>query len=254
MANNVQAFDANTKMEQQLGPDKGVSFEFPFNQAIIDEPHQPNTMFSHLRSYDGTTDPESHVKYVRKWMLIMNVSDASACKVFMSTLTGEAADWFDNLPPSSIYNFEMFAEAFVDYFFYLKQRRLKSFELLEVKQQEGESLRDYLNRYRKASVSVSYSAVKYHGKVVTTFNHEVAVVCLINGLRHEGYKLDLKMDMPESLYDAMGRSQKYIREEDYDNDRRAELNRMDNRKRRRNRYQQGRKRGRRADNSYRNNW
>jgi len=50
-------------------------------------------------------DPESHLTAFDTQMMLVGGSDAVKCKLFMSTLTGIAMDWFISLPEGHITSF-----------------------------------------------------------------------------------------------------------------------------------------------------
>jgi len=74
-------------------------------------------------------------------MMLLGVSDAVYCKVFMSTLSGTTSDWFVSLPTGHITTFQQFSKMFVEQYIVNKAPR-------GVRQYQGESLKDFLNRFR----------------------------------------------------------------------------------------------------------
>ncbi|CAN6685733.1 unnamed protein product [Malus baccata var. baccata] len=56
-------------------------------------------------SYKGDEDPDQHLKYYRSTMILYRNNDALMCKIFATTLQGEAQDWFHTLPTQSIRSF-----------------------------------------------------------------------------------------------------------------------------------------------------
>ncbi|KAM2328150.1 hypothetical protein ACFXTH_014644 [Malus domestica] len=59
----------------------------------------------HFTSFKGDEDPERHLKRYRSAMILYRNNDELMCKIFATTLQGEAQDWFYTLPPQSIRNF-----------------------------------------------------------------------------------------------------------------------------------------------------
>ncbi|GKV04884.1 hypothetical protein SLEP1_g16979 [Rubroshorea leprosula] len=55
-----------------------------------------------LETYDGTKDPNDHLHAFYSCMQAQNASDALMCKIFPSTLCGNAQTWYYSLPPRSI--------------------------------------------------------------------------------------------------------------------------------------------------------
>ena len=70
----------------------GVS---PFVAEVLAEVLPLALRLPHLKSYDGSTDPEEHVYYFMNMMQLHNFSDAILCKTFSTTLQGVAWTWFN---------------------------------------------------------------------------------------------------------------------------------------------------------------
>ena len=76
------------------------------------------------------------------------------CKLFMSTLTGMAMDWFISLTNGHITSFQQLSRLFREQ--YLANRGLSpvSHDLFDVKQYQGETLKEYINRFGAQVVKV----------------------------------------------------------------------------------------------------
>jgi len=79
-------------------------FTTPFSQAIL-ETAIPNTFTGPKATFTGVEDPEAHLTAFHTQMLLVGGSDAVRCKLFMSTLTGMAMDWFISLPEGHVMSF-----------------------------------------------------------------------------------------------------------------------------------------------------
>ncbi|GKD57805.1 hypothetical protein Tco_1291192 [Tanacetum coccineum] len=70
-------------------------------------------MPNNVKTYDGTGDPEDHLKIfqaaarVERWVM------PTWCHMFNSTLIGAARLWFDELPPESIDGYKGLKAAFL---------------------------------------------------------------------------------------------------------------------------------------------
>jgi len=73
------------------------SFPMPFSQEIMDTVVPANAV-AVKASFIGVEDPEAHLMAFQTQMMLSGGSDAVYCKVFMSTLSGTALDWFVSLP------------------------------------------------------------------------------------------------------------------------------------------------------------
>ncbi|XP_019183630.1 PREDICTED: uncharacterized protein LOC109178449 [Ipomoea nil] len=102
------------------------------------------------KEYDGRTDPEVHINTYYGNMLMMGVTDAMMCRAFYSTLSGQAAEWFRTLQPGSISDFASLATKFTRKFVTSKVVRKPYMYLEKAKQLEGESLTDFLVKWKAA--------------------------------------------------------------------------------------------------------
>ena len=107
-------------------------FSTPFSQEILDAPI-PNTFKGPKAIFTGMEDPEGHLTAFHTQMVLVRGSDAARCKLFMSTLTGMAMDWFISLPSGHITSFQQLSQMFREQ--YLANRALPpvSYDLFDVK-------------------------------------------------------------------------------------------------------------------------
>jgi len=66
--------------------------------------------------------------------------------MLMSTLSGAMLEWFVSLPDGHITNFDQFATLFREQYLVNKAPTRLSYDVFDVKQYYGESVKDYLNR------------------------------------------------------------------------------------------------------------
>ena len=97
--------------------------------------------------FTGMEDPEAHLTTFHTQMMLSGGSDAVYCKMFVSTLQGTALEWFVSLPTGHITNFQQFSKIFVEQYIVNKAPPRVSYDLFDIRQYQGESLRDYLNRF-----------------------------------------------------------------------------------------------------------
>jgi len=83
----------------------------PFSQAIL-ETAIPNTFTEPKVTFTGMEDPEAHLTAFHTQMMLVGGSDAIKCKLFMSTLTGMAMDWFISLPEGHVTSFTQLSRLF----------------------------------------------------------------------------------------------------------------------------------------------
>ncbi|XP_057725405.1 uncharacterized protein LOC130941056 [Arachis stenosperma] len=152
--------------------------------------------------YDGTTDPKHHLSNFKSRMYLADASDATRCKAFPTTLSKAAMKWFDSLPPRSITSFEDLSRKFLMRFSIQKDKVKHAPSLLGVKQEVGESLRAYMERFNKACLEIQ------------DLPTEAVIMGLVNGLREGPFSQSISKRHPVSLSDVQERAEKYINMEE----------------------------------------
>ncbi|GKA87940.1 reverse transcriptase domain-containing protein [Tanacetum coccineum] len=74
--------------------------------------------------------------------------------MFNSTLTGNARVWFDDLPPESIDSYNDLREVFLKNYLQQKKCIRDPIVLHNIKQRDGESIEDFIQRYKSESGNV----------------------------------------------------------------------------------------------------
>ncbi|XP_042515377.1 uncharacterized protein LOC122089750 [Macadamia integrifolia] len=87
-------------------------------------------------------------------MTIQEASEALLCKVFPTSLEGPATTWFSCLEPGSVHDFKQLNKKFIDYFEGSKGHQKTSSDLMDVKQQPGESLRQFIRRFNLEKLEI----------------------------------------------------------------------------------------------------
>jgi len=75
-------------------------------------------------------------------------------KLFMGTFSGTTLDWFIGLPDGHITSFDQLSTLFREQFIVNRALPPVSFDLFDVKQYEGELLKDFLNRFGALAVKL----------------------------------------------------------------------------------------------------
>ncbi|XP_068498200.1 uncharacterized protein [Phaseolus vulgaris] len=119
-------------------------FSTPFSQEILDAAI-PNTFAGPKVIFTGMEDPEAHLTAFHTQMVLVGGSDAARCKLFMSTLTGMAMDWFISLPNGHITSFQQLSQLFREQYLANRAPPPVSYDIFDVKQYQGESLKEYIN-------------------------------------------------------------------------------------------------------------
>ena len=133
-------------------------FSTPFSQEILDAVI-PYTFVGPKVIFTRMEDPEAHLTAFHTQMVLVGGSDAARCKLFMSTLTGMAMDWFINLPNGHITSFRQLSQLFREQYLANKAPPPVSYDLFDVKQYQGfpTTLKEYINRFGAQVVKVGIS-------------------------------------------------------------------------------------------------
>ena len=126
----------------------------PFIASFLECPLSPKFRLLQLEFYDGTKDPLDHIGAFKTILNLQQTPDKVICRSFPATLRGAARVWFNKLPVSSIANFEQLSDSFIHHFIGGQHHKRPTSYLLTVRQQERESLRDYVKRFNKAVLEI----------------------------------------------------------------------------------------------------
>nr|GEZ88207.1 reverse transcriptase domain-containing protein [Tanacetum cinerariifolium] len=111
-------------------------------------------MPANVKTYDGTGDPDDHLKIFESAATIENWPQPVWCHMFNSMLVGNMRNWFNKLPRRSIDGFEELRRAFCLNFTQRKKCAKNTVELARVKQRQGESTSAYVERYKDECIHV----------------------------------------------------------------------------------------------------
>ena len=130
-----------------------MEFSTLFSQPIL-ETVIPNTFVGPKVTFTGMEDPKEHLTAFHTQMMLVGGSDAVRCKLFMSTLTGMAMDWFISLPNGHITSFAQLSQLFREQYLANRAPPPVSYDLFDVKQYQGETLKEYINHFGAQVVKV----------------------------------------------------------------------------------------------------
>ncbi|GJU64005.1 reverse transcriptase domain-containing protein [Tanacetum coccineum] len=111
-------------------------------------------MPSHVKTYDGSQDPEDHLKIFQAAAKVERWAMPTWCHMFNSTLTRNARVWFDDLLPEFIDSYDDLKEAFLANYLQQKKCIKDPVEIHHIKQREGESMEDFVWRFKIESRDV----------------------------------------------------------------------------------------------------
>ncbi|CAA0818995.1 Unknown protein, partial [Striga hermonthica] len=168
-----------------------------FSADILATP-LPNNYKNTNLVFDGTSDPSRHVRTFENMAVLHEYTDPVSCRAFLSTLKGGALDWFQQLPPGSIVDFEDFAEKLTNQYSSAVAQEKTYFTFMAMRQGEKESLRKYVTRYNQACLEIP-SAVD-----------EVKAGGLIRSLRAGPCRTSLAKTPAHTYDEVLRRCRKYI--------------------------------------------
>jgi len=164
----------------------------------------PNWNHPHFELYDGSTDPDEHLDMYVTQVGLYTSDDALFCRVFPSSLRGDALSWFIRLLPNSVDCFQTLASKFKLQFFTSRPLQLTSSALVNVRQEKSESLRAFMKRFDKMAFKIK------------DLCPEVALHHLTTGALRPGPFFDsLCIEPTASLEELRRRAAKYIELEEF---------------------------------------
>ena len=87
--------------------------------------------------------------------MLIGDSDVVRCKLFMSTLVGTAMEWFISLPDSHVTSFAQLSKLFREQYIATRAPPPNSYDLFDVRQYQGEMLKEFVNHFGAHVVRVS---------------------------------------------------------------------------------------------------
>ncbi|CAA0835683.1 Unknown protein, partial [Striga hermonthica] len=143
-------------------------------------------------------DPARHVRAFENMSVLHGYSDPVSCRAFLSTLRGGALDWFHQLAPGSIKDFEDFAGQLTNQYASAVAQEKTYLTLMAMRQGEKESLRKYVARYNQMCLEVP------------TAVDEVKAGGLIRSLRPGPCRTSLAKTPARTYEEVLKRCKKYI--------------------------------------------
>nr|GEZ18156.1 reverse transcriptase domain-containing protein [Tanacetum cinerariifolium] len=123
--------------------------EDPFTPRIRNfESSRKTRMPNNVKTYDGTGDPEDHVKIFQAAAQVERWAMPTWCHMFNSTLIGAARVWYDELPLERIDSYKDLNAAFLAYFMQQNKYVKDPVEIHNIKQRDGETIEDFMERFK----------------------------------------------------------------------------------------------------------
>ena len=121
--------------------------------------------------YSGRSDPLVHIERFNDMTGVQGLTPAQRCRVFPLTLEGRAREWYQKFPCGSIRGYEQMYQELAEQFREAIAPEDDMMELMGMKQEEHESLRNFVKRYHRAVLDLG------------AFNHPQALKRLKEGVR-----------------------------------------------------------------------
>nr|GEV95661.1 hypothetical protein [Tanacetum cinerariifolium] len=103
---------------------------------------------NNAKTYDGTRDPDDHVKNFQAAAKVKRWAMPTWCHMFNSTLIGAARVWFDELPSESVDSYKDLKASFLAYFMQQKKYVKDPVEIHNIKQKDGKTIEDFIKRFK----------------------------------------------------------------------------------------------------------
>ncbi|KAA0065806.1 ty3-gypsy retrotransposon protein [Cucumis melo var. makuwa] len=122
------------------------------NAVQENQPQQQSVSVASLSQFDGKGNPKQHIaRFVETCENARSRGD-QLVRQFVRSLKGNAFEWYTNLEPEVIDSWEQLEKEFLNRF-YSTRRTVSMIELTNTKQQKGEPVIDYINRWRALSLN-----------------------------------------------------------------------------------------------------
>jgi len=174
----------------------------PFTDFIANTPFLVQWEPFTLDRYTGETDPDEHLKVYITHVALYTSQDTVFCKAFPTTLKGPTLKWFTTLPPYLIDNFDALSHIFSTHFAGSRPHQTTTIPLLGIRQEQGEPLRAFINRFSKAALRTPH------------FNQEMILQCMALTLQPDPFANNVYLYPPAYMHELKLRAADYVRMEE----------------------------------------
>ena len=174
----------------------------PFTDFITNTPLPAQWEPFTLDRYTGETDPDEHLKVYITHVALYTSQDAVFCKAFPTTLKVPALEWFTTLPLYSIDSFDALSHMFLTHFAGNRPHQTTTISLLGIRQEEGEPLRAFIDRFSKAALRTPH------------LNQKMILQCMALTLLPGPFANNLYLHPPASMHELKLCVADYVRMEE----------------------------------------
>ncbi|XP_014506292.1 uncharacterized protein LOC106766044 [Vigna radiata var. radiata] len=169
--------------------------------AIMQAP-MPEKSPPMLEKYDGSADPDNHLRVFTNTMAFYTDNDQVVCRAFSLSLKDEALEWYNTLPPNSVDCFATVETLFRRQYSSNRKREITPVELVNTKQEKGETLMAFMKRYTETA------------RQVKDINDSFIINNLPSCLRSGYFAENLYARPPKTMDELQERTTEFIRMED----------------------------------------
>ncbi|KAL2228729.1 UNVERIFIED_CONTAM: hypothetical protein Sindi_1852600, partial [Sesamum indicum] len=174
----------------------------PFYNRILSEVVNATFKMPDLQKYAGLKNPQEHVSAFDLVMNLYGQTESIKAKLFVTTLTGKAQEWFTSLPAGSIESHEQLVQKFVFHFTSKRKQKRSATYLFTIRQKENETIKNFMGRFNNETLEIQ------------DLRTDMMVSILIHGLKKGPFASALARDPPTNVEQLMRLAQKYINEEE----------------------------------------
>ncbi|XP_077249134.1 uncharacterized protein LOC143888574 [Tasmannia lanceolata] len=130
--------------------------------------------------------------------LLRGTSDEFLCRAFPTTLTGATRDWYSQLKPNSVDNFEDFGDDLARHFMSSRRPRKTAVSLMTLRQGDNESLKVFVGQFNREALQVP------------NLDPSAATNALLTGAQSSDFRRSVALRNLHSLADLMAGAEEYI--------------------------------------------
>ncbi|XP_047163119.1 uncharacterized protein LOC124832843 [Vigna umbellata] len=163
-----------------------------------------------LERYDGSANPDNHLRIFTNAMTFYTNSDPVICRAFSLSLRDEALELYHTLPLDTVDCFATVETLFRKQYASNRKREMTLAELVNTKQGKDETLKAFIQRYNETA------------RRVKDANHTFVINNLSSCLKPGYFSEQLYAKPPKSMEELQERIAEFIRIEDMRNSRKKQ--------------------------------